>query len=65
MVLAGVNVTINDHRAVQPQDLGNQFFITEADLGSNVRPSAAESASDRRQPQTRVLAARRTLQCVT
>jgi ubiquitin-like 1-activating enzyme E1 A len=38
LVLAGINsLTIIDHEVVQENDLGAQFFISEADIGKNVR----------------------------
>ena len=42
LVLAGVNVTVNDDQLVRPQDLGCQFFVKEIDIGENVatRPRA-------------------------
>ncbi|RUS23387.1 hypothetical protein BC937DRAFT_92505 [Endogone sp. FLAS-F59071] len=43
LVLAGVGaITILDHEAVTAEDLGAQFFLTEADLGKNRAQAAAE-----------------------
>jgi ubiquitin-like 1-activating enzyme E1 A len=40
LVLAGIHsLTIVDHELVQENDLGAQFFISEADIGKNVRAS--------------------------
>jgi ubiquitin-like 1-activating enzyme E1 A len=40
LVLAGINsLTVADDQIVTEQDLGAQFFITEADVGKNVSNS--------------------------
>lgn len=37
LVLAGIgSITLADHEVVTEEDLGAQFFITEADVGKNV-----------------------------
>jgi ubiquitin-like 1-activating enzyme E1 A len=42
LALAGVNsLTLVDHEPVQENDLGAQFFISEADVGKNVRTAAS------------------------
>ena len=37
LVLAGINVTVQDTALVTHADLASQFFLTEADVGKNVR----------------------------
>jgi molybdopterin/thiamine biosynthesis adenylyltransferase len=38
LVLAGIgSITLADHQVVTEDDLGAQFFISEADVGKNVR----------------------------
>lgn len=37
LVLAGVNVTLQDSEVVDIKDLAAQFFIKEDDVGKNVR----------------------------
>ena len=38
LVLAGIgSITLADHENVTEEDLGAQFFISEADVGKNVR----------------------------
>lgn len=38
LVLAGIgSITLADHEVVTEDDLGAQFFISEADVGKNVR----------------------------
>lgn len=40
LVLAGIgSITLADHEVVTENDLGAQFFITEADVGKNVSRS--------------------------
>lgn len=39
LVLAGIaTLTIVDHESVTEDDLGSQFFVSEEDVGKNVRP---------------------------
>lgn len=48
LVLAGIgSLTIQDNQTVTEDDLGAQFFITEQDIGKNVRctPSLEAMAS--------------------
>lgn len=40
LVLAGIgSITLADHEAVTEEDLGAQFFVSDADIGKNVRLS--------------------------
>ena len=41
LVLAGIgSLTVQDDQSVVSDDLGSQFFISEDDIGKNVKPSA-------------------------
>ena len=42
LVLAGINVTVQDDAAVTPRDVGVQFFLRDEHLGRNVRAAAKE-----------------------
>ena len=39
IVLAGMNITIQDADPVKIQDLAHNFFLTESDVGKNVSAS--------------------------
>jgi ubiquitin-like 1-activating enzyme E1 A len=43
LVLAGINsLTVVDHQVVTEEDLGAQFFVSEADIGKNASISVAK-----------------------
>lgn len=43
LVLAGINVTVQDTATVTHEDLASQFFLTDADVGKNVSIHAARA----------------------
>lgn len=50
LVLAGIgSITLADHEAVTEEDLGAQFFVSDADVGKNVcrNSLSVESQADR------------------
>ena len=62
LVLAGISsITLADHQAVTEEDLGAQFFVSEADVGKNVstnclfsqHPLTVSSAPKRQPPKSR------------